>query len=154
MKRNIAGFTLVELMISILILGLVAVLAVPMYGRFTQNWKLNGEVEQFAAMMRTARSAAVMKNISTVFVFDIDRNEYFYFEDEDRDGSLDAGEYRSATHDLYDGIVFTAHTLSSTTLSFGHLGNTRESGSITFRNNFNTRKAVRIMGGTGNITVD
>ena len=154
MTNTRAGFTLIELMVSILIIGLVAVLSVPMYGRFSQNWKLNGEAQQFAAALRTARSAAVMKNISTVFVFDTDNNEYFFFEDEDRDGARDANEYRSATYELYEGIVITAHTLSTTTLTFGHLGNTRESGSITLRNNNNNIKAVRIFGGTGNITVD
>ena len=153
-ERKSGGFTLTELMIAILILGLIAVLSLPGYGRFMQNWKLNGEAEQFASALRTARASAVMKNMDVVFSFDEDNGTYFYFEDANGDGGYDNNEYMSATYELYTGIVITAHTLSTTTLTFGGKGNTRESGMITFRNSVNTTKNVRIFGGTGNIRVD
>ncbi|MDD3643817.1 MAG: GspH/FimT family pseudopilin [Candidatus Krumholzibacteria bacterium] len=148
------GFTLTELMIVITIIGLLAVLSLPGYNHFMQNWRLNGDTQQFASAMRTARAAAVMKNISAVFVFDMNAGTYFYFEDRDRDGVLDNGEFRSDDFRLSTGIRFAAHTLSAQTLSFGNKGNTRENGSITLRNSLNNTRAVRIYGGTGNVTVD
>ena len=39
-------------------------------------------------------------------------------------------------------------------LTFGSKGNTRETGSITFRNLNNITKQIRIYGGTGNVTID
>lgn len=153
-KRTNEGFTLTELMITILILGLVAILALPTYGRFMQDWKLNGEADQLAGVLRAARSAAVMKNIDVVFTFNMDTNTYSYFEDVNGNGVRDKAEYRSATFELYNGIMITAHTLPGTTLTFGSRGNTRDSGSITLRNAYNRNKLVRIFGGTGNITVD
>jgi len=153
-KRTGAGFTLIELMITILILGLVAALAMPTYGRFMQDWKLTGEADQFASALRTARSSAVMKNIDAVFTFDMDTNTYFYFEDDNRNGVRDHGEYRSDMFGLYNGIVIAAHTLSTRTLTFGRMGNTRESGSITLQNANNNVRTIRIFGGTGNISVD
>jgi Tfp pilus assembly protein FimT len=141
-------------MITVLILGLVAVLALPTYGRFVQDWKLNGEADQFAAALRAARSAAVMKNIDVVFTFDMDNNTYSYFEDENGNGVRDNSEYRSAVFELYHGITITAHTFTGTTLTFGSRGNTRDSGSITLRNAYNRNKSIRIFGGTGNIKVD
>ena len=153
-RRTYEGFTLTELMITILILGLVAALAMPTYGRFMQDWKLSGEADQFASALRTARSSAVMKNIDAVFTFDMDNNTYFYFEDDNRNGVRDHGEYRSDVFRLYNGIVIAGHTLSSRTLTFGRMGNTRESGSITLRNANNNIRTVRIFGGTGNITID
>ncbi len=153
-KRTDEGFTLTELMITILILGLVAVLALPTYGRFMQNWKLNGEADQFASALRTARSSAVIKNIDAVFTFDMDNNTYFYFEDNNGNGVRDHGEYRSGVFKLYNGIVIAAHTLSTRTLTFGRMGNTRESGSITLRNVNNNVRVIRIFGGTGNVSVD
>jgi len=152
--RKQRGFTLVELMISISIMGLITVLAVPGFTRFLQSWKLQGDANQFATVLRTARAAAVTKNTSVVFTFDTDADNYFYFEDNDRDGTHDGGEYLSATYNLETGIAFAGHTLSSSTLTFGSIGNTRESGSVTFRNTFNRTRTVRIYGGTGNITIE
>ena len=153
-KKNRKGFTLVELMISVSIMGLIAVLSVPGFSRFLQSWKLMGDANQFAGVLRTARAAAVTKNISVVFNFDTDDETFFYYEDNDRDGSLDNNEYCSATYSLESGIGFSAHTLSSETLTFGAMGNTRESGSITIRNSYNRTRTVRIFGGTGNIIVE
>jgi type IV fimbrial biogenesis protein FimT len=153
-RRNIRGFTLVELMITITILGLIAVLSIPNYNRFMMGWRLNGETQQLASTLRAARSTAVMKNIDVVFSFDPDTNSYSWFEDSNRDGNLDNGEYESAEYDLGETIEISAYTLSSTTLTFGSKGNTRESGSITLRNPINNVKSIRIFGGTGNVTVD
>jgi type IV fimbrial biogenesis protein FimT len=154
MRRKNDGFTLTELMIVISIFGLVAVLALPNYGRFVATWRLNGEAQQFATTLRTARSSAVMKNIDVVFSFDMDANTYSYFEDTNRDGNHDAGEYMSATYALPEGITITAFTLSNPVLTFGSKGNTRESGTITLRNVLNNTKDIRIYGGTGNVTID
>ena len=141
-------------MIVISIFGLIAVLALPNYGRFVATWRLNGEAQQFATTLRTARSSAVMKNIDVIFSFDTDANNYFYFEDMNEDGNRDAGEYMSATYELPEGVTITAFTLSNPTLTFGSKGNTRESGTITLRNVLNNTKDIRIYGGTGNVTID
>ncbi len=153
-RRNIKGFTLVELMIAIAIIGLIAILSVPNYQRFMHGWRLNGETQQLASALRTARSSAVMKNIDVVFTFDPDAGTYSWYEDANRDGNLDNDEYESAEYDLGETVEITAYTLSSTILTFGSKGNTRESGSITLRNVLNDVRNVRIFGGTGNVTVD
>jgi type IV fimbrial biogenesis protein FimT len=153
-RRNDRGFTLTELMIAVSIIGLIAVLSIPNYSRFMMGWRLNGETQHLASALRTARSSAIMKNIDVVFTFDLDANTYSWFEDMNRNGNRDNGEYESAEYELCENVVITAHTLSSNILTFGSKGNTRESGSITLRNTLNNVKSVRIFGGTGNVTVD
>jgi prepilin-type N-terminal cleavage/methylation domain-containing protein len=148
------GFTLTELMITVLIIGIIAALSVPGFARFLNTWKLAGDADHFAATVRTARAAAVTKNIDAVFTFNDANGTFFYYEDADRDGTLDNTEFRSATYRLEPGIVFAGYTLSSTTMTFGSMGNTRESGSITLRNSYNRTRTVRIFGGTGNVLVD
>ena len=152
--RNRSGFTLTELMIVITILGLLAIMSVPNYKRFMMGWRLNGETQQLASALRTARSSAVMKNIDVVFTFDPDNNTYSWFEDVNRNGNLDNGEYQSAQYELPDIIEIAGYTLSGTSLTFGSKGTTRESGTITLRNPINRVRSVRIFGGTGNVTVD
>ena len=75
-KKN-KGFTLAELMIVILIIGLITALALPGYSQFLQSWKLNGEAEQFASALRTARSAAVMRNLDAVFTNELNMRERY-----------------------------------------------------------------------------
>lgn len=153
-ERKNKGFTLIELMIVISILGLIIVMSLPNYSRFIQGWKLNGEAQQFTSVLRTARSTAIMKNIDVVFTFNNKTNTYSYFEDANKNSKLDSGEYQSATYTLYPGISIIAYTLSSSTLTFGSKGNTQESGSITLINSNNKVKNIRIYGGTGNITIE
>ncbi|MEJ2722237.1 MAG: GspH/FimT family protein [bacterium] len=102
---------------------------------------------------RTARSAAIMRNIDVVFQFDMARGTYFYFEDEDGDGARDSGEYRSAIHTLPPGITFDSQTLGSTTITFGPRGNTMQSGTITMENGLQKTRQLSLFGGTGNIKV-
>lgn len=145
------GFTLVELMFVILIFGVMTTLSIPSFSRFLQTWKLHGEVDRMAATLRTARSAAVMRNINTVFLFNMNQRTYFYFEDEDGDGQRDTGEYRSATHTLPPAISFDSHTLGGTVITFGPRGNTMQGGSITLQNGLERTRQITIFGGTGNI---
>ena len=145
------GFSLVELMIVITIFGVLMAVSMPSFGRFLQTWKLHGEVDRMAAALRTARSAAVMRNINAVFQFDTDAGTYFYFEDEDGDGVRDSAEYRSATFTLPPGISFESETLGGTTITFGPRGNTMQSGSITLENGLERTRQITIFGGTGNI---
>lgn len=143
-----------ELMVVVMIIGLLAVLSMPALGRFIQNSRLNGDTEQFAVALRSARSSAVMKNINVIFSFDVTQNTYSYFEDSDRNGVRSTDEYLSATYNLSPNVKILAHTFTSTKLTFGSKGNTRESGTITLVNTNNKIKGIRIFGGTGNITVD
>jgi prepilin-type N-terminal cleavage/methylation domain-containing protein len=148
------GFTLVELMFVILVFGLTMIMSLPGFGRFLQTWKLHGEIDQMASTMRSARSAAIMKNIDAVFQFDVNRGLYFYFEDEDGDGARDNTEYRSAIHNLPPGITFDTHTFGSTSITFGPRGNTTQSGSISMGNTLHKTRQLSLFGGTGNIKVD
>ena len=141
-------------MIVIVIMGIVAVASMPAMGRFLQSHRLSGETNQLAGFLRSARSAAVMKNRDVVFKFQMADETYFYFEDEDSDGVRDATDYQSSTRELTGGITFSGHTLSGPILIFGPRGNTNESGTITLQNRRAATRTVSVFGGTGAVSTN
>jgi prepilin-type N-terminal cleavage/methylation domain-containing protein len=152
--RYTGGFTLAELVIAIMIMGVIAVLSVPAVAPFLQSWKLKGEAQQMASVLRSARSAAVMKNINAVFTFNPASGTYSYFEDNDRDGTRDLNEFQSATFRLVPQVTIAAFTLPGTSLTFGPMGNTRANGALTLQAAHNRSRTIRVFSGTGNVTVD
>jgi Tfp pilus assembly protein FimT len=141
-------------MVVISLFGLFLVLSIPAFGRFQRTWRLVGEADQMATTMRTARSAAINKNINAVFEFDTTNQEYFYFEDDNGDGTKNAAEYQSATHEIAEGVLISGHTLPTAKITFEPRGNAQESGAITVTNNSSRTLTINIFGGTGNVRVD
>jgi prepilin-type N-terminal cleavage/methylation domain-containing protein len=71
------GFTLVEMAITILVIGLVVAFAVPSFRGINQSQQLHGAVENIAAQLRLAREKALSSgvrqpiHIQTVSVYHI-----------------------------------------------------------------------------------
>lgn len=61
-KVGARGFTLLELVVTLFVLGLAAVLATPVIGRTTDTLRTRAEVARFAAMLRHAREQAITTN--------------------------------------------------------------------------------------------
>jgi prepilin-type N-terminal cleavage/methylation domain-containing protein len=85
------GFTLVELMIVIAIIGIVTMLAVGTFQGMNQKYRVEGETKQMFADMMDARARAMQRSRAS-FV-KINANDYKTYEDTspapDGNGSLD-----------------------------------------------------------------
>ena len=60
--RSIRGFTLVELLITVTILGVLLALGVPEFNNFMGNTRLRSAAESFSTSLQVAKSAAASRN--------------------------------------------------------------------------------------------
>jgi general secretion pathway protein H len=72
--RLATGFTLLELLIVLAILGLTTALAVPMFSRAMPDLQAKAAARDVAAMLRSARSLAITENREVTVAVDLDRH--------------------------------------------------------------------------------
>ena len=69
------GFTLIELIVVLTILGLGIVLVYPSFGRMSQGVELKAAAKKVSTILRYYRSEAVQKGKAFQVVFDVDTRE-------------------------------------------------------------------------------
>jgi type IV fimbrial biogenesis protein FimT len=68
LTRRAPGFTIIELMIGIALLGILLVLAMPSFTQMIQNMKLRGSAEAIAHGLQDARAEALRRNVPIEFL--------------------------------------------------------------------------------------
>jgi len=61
-KNYITGFTLIELMITLVITGVMLSLALPAFSNMVMNARLTGQIDELKSMLNYARSTALSQN--------------------------------------------------------------------------------------------
>ena len=72
-----AGFTLVELMVVIVILGLTISVTSVNYQRVIPRAQLNNSVRTFSNVLQSTRSEAITRNHEYRVIYDLDENRYW-----------------------------------------------------------------------------
>lgn len=127
------GFTLVEILIAIAILGILAVLAVGNFGGMNEKYKVEAETKQFYADIMDARGRAMQRNRWS-FVR-ITTNGYMTYEDRplpDGDGAFDNTVDALATSVTVRHAISTALAGGDPNFEFNRNGIANDNGTIRF----------------------
>ena len=117
--RGHAGFTLLELMVTLAVLGVLAIIAVPAFNEATLSSKLSSYASSFQASLRVARSEAIKRNATITMCRSSDgttcagsgtwQQGWIVFNDADADGTLNGSEIRF----VREGALSADYVLSS-----------------------------------------
>ncbi len=107
---NKKGFTLLELMIALAVMGIIAAIAAPNFSYYMAERRLNGAARMVMSDLMMARQKAVSQNNQFKVFFNTDHHGYRILDDDNGDGSTTTGEaveVKDIQRDYYD-VTFSA----------------------------------------------
>ena len=105
---NKKGFTLLELIFCIAILGILMAIGIPNYMDYLPRYRANGAIRRLFTELQYAKMKAIADNKDYYVTFDSATDSYSVYKDEDDDGVQDANELVKTVNldDGFTGIAF------------------------------------------------
>lgn len=107
-RKKQSGFTFIEMMIVVVLIGVFATLSIGEFDRFIQRQKLKIEGRDLISSFRLARSYAVTRKDQYGIYFDANNNQYLLFKDMVNPSSYtyDYGDSVIKTESISDNLYF------------------------------------------------
>ena len=109
MKKN-SGFTLMELMVAIAIIGITAAIAIPNVISYLPKHRLNGGARDVYSAMQYARLKAVKERTPVSINFNIGTDGFTVFDDSNGNGTIDGGDTVLKTGNMPPDVNMTNET--------------------------------------------
>lgn len=130
--RKSSGFTMIELLIILCLMGIIAAIAMPNFMNWRHNYRLKAAAQDVYSHFQLAKLTAVRRNTFCTVVFNKDGGTYTVFMDTDRNMAVSEEEEILVTVDLqkeYEGSVKMENvTFSGDAVAFRPTGLTRGGG--------------------------
>ncbi len=149
-----AGFSMVEILVVLLILGITLAASVPAFTRYLASSTLDNAGSEFAGRLRLARQTAVAQEVPQIVSWDTVAKTYTIVSDTNGDGIVQGGEPILGPFTLPDGIDLandTGDPFGGTTLTFNANGSASESGSMVLSNAKNGSVTLSVLSPTGQV---
>ena len=103
------GFTLVEIITVVAIMGVVLAMAVPSFSKWKEKYQINGQVQKVYFDLMLARTVAVKNNNDVRVTFNTISQTYKIHDDTNGDGVEDTGESLKSVS-LEENVQFAFNT--------------------------------------------
>ena len=145
--QKTSGFSLMELMVTIAIISILSIIAIPNIIAWVPKFRIGGAARDVLSILQKTRIRAVKDNTNCVLMFDTGNARYTAFLDDGGgnpanagNGVLDGGERTLVQKTLVTGVDITATTLPGDLVVFNTQGIASSAGTVTLTD---TRGNVR-----------
>lgn len=153
-SRGQGGFSLVEVMVVTVVIGITLAASVPSFSRFMQSSSLDSASKQVAGHFRLARATAVAQGVPQLVLWS-NYDYYYMMTDTDRNGIYTAGEDYTGPYWLPDGVIVTnPQGFNGSYISFLPNGTSSQAVSWDLINTRGDILSMTVLGPTGQIIID
>lgn len=130
--KSSKGFTLIELVIVAVAIGIISAIALPRFGKVMTRLKLKTTARNVTSILRLARSNAVSQKRPFGVYFDVNSRQYVLFEDKVNLSSFiyEVGDSVIKTTTLPENVNFGYASFNNSTVVFFPNGSASSSGMV------------------------
>ena len=103
-RNECRGFTLIELGVSLAVVGMLALVSVPAMTRYIQDYRLEGASTNMIGELRLCRHRAVAESNNYVMILNPATETYSILDDDNNNGDADNGENVIGPVDMPGGM--------------------------------------------------